>query len=62
MLGFLNRAMPQLMVSFVGMPAITGAGLFLLVIATGSILLFWVQEYPRSFDGFYDLSVGSLTR
>ncbi len=56
MLGFLNRAMPQLMVSFVGMPAITGAGLFLMVIATGSILLFWAQEYWTSFNGFQDLS------
>ena len=54
MLGFLNRAMPQLMVSFVGMPAITGAGLFLLVIATGSILTFWVQSYTGVFD---DVSV-----
>ncbi len=51
MIGFLNRAMPQLMVSFVGMPAITGAGLFLLVISTGSILTFWVRSYYGSFDG-----------
>ena len=56
MLGFLNRAMPQLMVSFVGLPAITGAGLFLMVIATGSILVFWAQEYWTSFNGFQDLS------
>ena len=62
MLGFLNRAMPQLMVSFVGMPAITGAGLFLLVIATASMLLFWVQEYPYSFDGFYGLSMSETYR
>lgn len=62
MIGFLNRAMPQLMVSFVGMPAITGAGLFLLVIATGSILLFWVQEYPNSFEGLYGLSMGETVR
>lgn len=54
-LGFLNKAMPQLMVSFVGMPAITGAGLFLLVISSGSILLFWVKEYHRMFDGFAGL-------
>ena len=57
MLGFLNRAMPQLMVSFVGIPAITGAGLFLLVIATGSILLFWAQDYASGFAGLFDLSV-----
>ncbi len=52
MLGFLNRAMPQLMVSFVGMPAITGAGLFLLVIASGSILIFWAESYMTVFDDF----------
>lgn len=57
MLGFLNRAMPQLMVSFVGIPAITGAGLFLLVISTGSILLFWAQNYTNSFEGLFDISV-----
>jgi len=58
-LGFLNRAMPQLMVSFVGMPLITGVGLFLLVVATGSILHFWTESYVSSFDGIYDLSVRS---
>lgn len=51
-LGFLNRAMPQLMVSFVGMPAITGAGLFLLVLSAGGILLIWAQTYFRSFESF----------
>lgn len=56
MLGFLNRAMPQLMVSFVGMPAITGAGLFLLVVSTGSILLFWLQAYSSLFNTLPELS------
>lgn len=55
MLGFLNRAMPQLMVSFVGMPAITGAGLFLLVISTGSILVFWAQSYADMFYGITEI-------
>lgn len=50
-LGFLNRAMPQLMVSFVGMPAITGVGLFLLVVSAGSILTTWTQIYFDSFAG-----------
>lgn len=45
MLGFLNRAMPQLLVSFVGMPAITGAGLFLLSIAAVNMLVFWAKIY-----------------
>jgi len=54
-LGFLNRAMPQLMVSFVGMPAITGAGLFLLVVAVGSTLTSWTHLYFESFSGFEGL-------
>ena len=62
MLGFLNRAMPQLMVSFVGIPAITGAGLFLLVIATGNIILFWAQGYLHVFDDFYEMSMNEVTR
>jgi len=56
-LGFLNKAMPQLMVSFVGLPAITGAGIFLLVISSSSILLFWAKEYYRMFDGFAGLGL-----
>ncbi|NNC37716.1 MAG: type III secretion protein [Acidimicrobiales bacterium] len=51
-LGFLNRAMPQLMVSFVGMPAITGAGIFLLVLSAGSILMLWMSEYNSAFSEF----------
>ena len=54
-LGFLNRAMPQLMVSFVGMPAITGAGLFLLAISVGTILTTWSTLYFNSFAGFSDV-------
>lgn len=56
MLGFLNRAMPQLMVSFVGMPAITGAGIFLLVVSTGTILMYWTTLYTTSFDGYQALA------
>ncbi|MGJ8562386.1 MAG: flagellar biosynthetic protein FliR [Alphaproteobacteria bacterium] len=60
MIGFLNRAMPQLMVSFVGMPAITGVGLFLLVVSSGSILVFWVQAYSNIFNDLPDLSTTGL--
>lgn len=45
MIGFLNRAMPQLMVSFVGMPAITGAGIVLLSLSAGTMLLYWLDAY-----------------
>ena len=40
-LGFINRAMPQLMVSFVGAPAITAGGLLLLLVTTPLILGLW---------------------
>ena len=40
-LGVINRAMPQLMVSFIGAPAITAGGLLLLMLAAPVILHFW---------------------
>lgn len=40
-LGVINRAMPQLMVAFIGAPAITFAGLFLLFAGTPIILSVW---------------------
>ena len=40
-LGVINRAMPQLMVAFVGAPAITMGGLFLLLVASPTILSVW---------------------
>lgn len=42
-LGVINRAMPQLMVAFVGAPAITGAGLLLLFLAAPVMLPFWLD-------------------
>jgi flagellar biosynthetic protein FliR len=42
-LGVINRAMPQLMVAFVGAPAITGAGLLLLFLATPLLLSVWAE-------------------
>jgi flagellar biosynthetic protein FliR len=47
-LGVINRAMPQLMVAFVGAPAITAAGLMILAIAAPMILSVW----SNAFDGF----------
>ncbi|MGJ8582739.1 MAG: flagellar biosynthetic protein FliR [Marinosulfonomonas sp.] len=43
-LGAINRAMPQLMVSFVGAPAITAGGLVMLAIITPLILSVWHIE------------------
>ena len=40
-LGAINRAMPQLMVAFVGAPAITAGGLLILMLAAPVILQFW---------------------
>ena len=42
-LGVINKAMPQLMVAFVGAPAITFGGLFLLFLATPFILPVWMR-------------------
>jgi flagellar biosynthetic protein FliR len=43
-LGAINRAMPQLMVAFIGAPAITAGGLLLLMLAAPVILLFWERR------------------
>lgn len=42
-LGVINRAMPQLMVAFVGAPAITMGGLFLLFAAAPTLLSVWAE-------------------
>jgi len=46
-IGFINRAMPQLMVSFVGAPAITFGGLVILAIAAPIILVLWLQRFNQ---------------
>ncbi|MEO0387370.1 MAG: flagellar biosynthetic protein FliR [Pseudomonadota bacterium] len=47
-LGAINRAMPQLMVAFVGAPAITGATLLLLMLAGPLILVEWLGTLDRA--------------
>lgn len=47
-LGAINKAMPQLMVAFVGAPVITAGGLFVLLISSPFILSVWV----RAMDAF----------
>lgn len=42
-LGVINKAMPQLMVSFVGAPAITAGGLLLMLIASPVLLSIWME-------------------
>lgn len=43
-LGIINKAMPQLMVSFVGAPAITAGGLFLLFVTAPIMLSIWIDK------------------
>lgn len=42
-LGIINRAMPQLMVVFVGAPFITGAGLVMLMLLAPLMLTLWME-------------------
>lgn len=51
-LGMISRAMPQLMVSFVGMPAITGASIILLALSIGALLSFWLINFDSAFLDF----------
>ena len=46
-LGVINRAMPQLMVSFIGAPAITAGGLALLALASPLILEVWLAYLSK---------------
>lgn len=42
-LGIINKAMPQLMVAFVGAPAITAGGLIILTLAAPLMLSLWIE-------------------
>jgi flagellar biosynthetic protein FliR len=42
-LGVINRAMPQLMVAFVGAPVITAGGLLILVLSLPLLLSVWFE-------------------
>lgn len=44
-LGVINRAMPQLMVSFVGAPALAGGGLVLLAVIAPLLLVVWLRAF-----------------
>lgn len=46
-LGAINKAMPQLMVAFVGAPVITLGGLFVLMISAPTMLAIWLQSMDR---------------
>ena len=42
-LGAINKAMPQLMVAFIGAPVITAGGLFVLMLAAPFMLEVWLS-------------------
>lgn len=44
-IGAINRAMPQLMVAFVGAPAITFGGLVLLAVSAPMMLRLWLENF-----------------
>ena len=52
-LGFVNKTMPQLMVSLVGMPFITGVGILLLSLSITTMLGVWVKVYMRTISGVF---------
>lgn len=47
-LGVINKAMPQLMVSFVGAPAITAGSLIILWLAAPTMLALWLEAFSRA--------------
>ncbi len=49
-LGVINRAMPQLMVSFVGAPALTAGGLLLFFLTAPFILALWLAAFSAFMD------------
>ncbi len=49
-LGAINKAMPQLMVAFVGAPAITFAGLALLLLSAPLALPIWLEAFHAFID------------
>jgi flagellar biosynthetic protein FliR len=54
-LGVINRAMPSLMVSFIGAPALAGGGLILVALVSPAILIIWSQ----SFSAFLAMPFGA---
>ncbi|MEP2029509.1 MAG: flagellar biosynthetic protein FliR [Paracoccaceae bacterium] len=55
-LGVINKAMPQLMVAFVGAPVITAGGLFVLFLVSPLLLTVW----GNALNGFLDNPFGSV--
>ena len=45
-LGFINKALPSLMVAFVGAPFMIGAGMILLTMSIATMLMVWFDRVP----------------
>ena len=45
-LGFINKALPSLMVAFVGAPFMIGAGIMLLAFSIATMLVVWTNRVP----------------
>lgn len=54
-LGVINRAMPQLMVAFVGAPALTAGGLVLLALALPPALVLWQLQFQAFLGAPFDV-------
>ena len=53
LLGFVNRAMPQLLVSFVGMPAMIGIGMILLALSISTMMTLWLGHFQSHTAGIF---------
>jgi flagellar biosynthetic protein FliR len=54
-LGAINKAMPQLMVAFVGAPVITAGGLFMLAVAAPMMLEMWIAAMDAFFANPFEI-------
>lgn len=53
-IGAINRAMPQLMVALIGMPAITGLGLAILFLTGGAAVTLWHERHEAAIVAPFD--------
>ena len=54
-LGAMNKAMPQLMVAFIGAPAITGGSLLLLLLAAPAIFSVWLGAFASVLENPFEV-------
>lgn len=54
-LALINRAMPQLMVAFIGAPAITLGGLVMLLVSLPTILVLWLRSFDEGLANPFEI-------